>query len=292
MRHLIAIAALGAALVPCVSRAAEAPPIHVGSIYVTKVGNGPTPLVLIPGLGCGPWVWENFVHSLPERQYTVYKITLAGFDGTPAVAGPARLASYTSSIQQMIENQHIVRPVIVGHSLGGALALNVAAGTSVARGLIIVDSLPLFPPLGPGETIAARKSQWAAIAAKIKSQDDSAFAADEHRVIKQMVTDPGTADDVATRVLRSDRTTLAEVVAELATTDLHSDVPRLSAPALVLAPGDNGFAADATQQFYQQQYAGAQNVTVKVIPKSRHFIMLDQPAAFHDAVLDFIEGLK
>jgi pimeloyl-ACP methyl ester carboxylesterase len=292
MRHLIAIVALVAALIPCASKAANPPPIHVGSIYATKTGTGATPVVLIPGLGCGPWVWRAFVESLPPNTYTVYEVTLAGFDGTPAIPGPARFDGYAQSIVTLIRNERLARPVIIGHSMGGELGLRIGESEpSLVRGLVIVDAFPMFPPLAPDETLDARRTQWKTIVAQMTAESDADFAASQRKAIAHMVTDPATADDIARRSQTSDRQTQVESAAELATTDLGKSLAQLSAPALVLGASSSGFSIDATQKFYEQQYAGAKNLSVTIVPNSRHFIMLDQPAAFRTAVLQFMASL-
>ena len=293
MRNLVAIAALGAALIPCASQAENLPPIHVGSIYATKIGSGATPLVLIPGLGCGPWVWKTFVSSLPTNAYTIYEVTLAGFDGTPPVPGPARFEGYAQSLVTLIHRERLARPFIVGHSLGGELALRIGeTEPSLARGLVIVDAFPMFPPLAPGETLDARRAQWKTIAVQMKSSSDADFAASQRKAIAQMVIDPAVADDVAQRSLKSDRETVIDSAAEIATTDLAPNVGRLSAPTLVLGETSAGFSLDATQRFYEQQYAGVKNLNVTIVPNSRHFIMLDQPDAFRTAVMQFMATLR
>jgi pimeloyl-ACP methyl ester carboxylesterase len=293
VRHLIAIAALGAALVPCAVRAADVPPIHVGSVYATKIGNGPTPLVLLPGLASGPWVWDRFVASLPAGKYTVYELTLAGFDGTPPVPGPNRFDDYAASIVRLVRDRHIARPILVGHSMGGELALRVGElEPQLPRGLVLVDAFPLFPPLQPGETLEERRAQSQAFAEKMKAASDADYRTAERVAIGQMVTDPKDAADVTARSLRSDRATVADSAFELATTDLHTDLGRVAEPTLVLGETSAGYSLETTKQFYEQQYAGAAGVTVTIVLNARHFIMLDQPDAFARTVLTFTASLR
>jgi pimeloyl-ACP methyl ester carboxylesterase len=293
-KSFIAAALVAAVLFPAAARAAEIPKpsIHVGSIYATKVGSGPKSLVLIPGLGCGPWTWEGFIAKLAP-EYTAYAVTLAGFDGTAPVTGPARFDGYVRSLARLIREQHLDRPVIIGHSMGGELALRLGeTEPSLPRGIVLVDSLPLFPPLQPGETMEGRRTSSQAMTAKMKSASPNDYAASETAAVAALVRDPATAKTVAERTLKSDRDTVADSAYELATTDLHGDLGNVTAPVLVLAAGDNGYPLAGTRAFYAQQYHDAPTATVTVIPDARHFIMLDQPETFSTAVLGFITGLK
>jgi pimeloyl-ACP methyl ester carboxylesterase len=291
---IVAAALAAAALFPAAATATgtNQPPIHVGSIYATKTGSGPRPIVLIPGLACGPWVWERFLAAVPA-EYTVYSVTLAGFDGTPPVAGPARFEGYAQSVARLIREQHLDLPVIVGHSMGGELALRLAeTEPHLARGIVAVDAFPMFPPLRAGETLDARKASSQAMTARIKSQSNEDYASGESAAVATMVRDAETAKVVARHSLTSDRDTVADSAYELATTDLHADLGKIVVPVLVLAAGDNGYPATGTQAFYAEQYRGATTASVTVVPDARHFIMLDQPGAFSAAVLGFITGLK
>lgn len=292
-KFVIAAALVAAALFPTAAPAEiPKPSIHVGSIYATKIGSGPKTLVLIPGLGCGLWTWDGFLAKLPP-EYTAYALTLAGFDGTAPVPGPARFAGYVQSLARLIREQRIDRPVLIGHSMGGELALRLGeTEPTVPRGIVLVDSLPLFPPLQPGETMEARLTTLQAMVAKMKSASSAAYAASETAAVAAMVRDPAMAKSVAERTLRSDRDTVADSAYELATRDLHGDLGNVTAPMLVLAAGDNGYPLAGTRAFYAQQYRNAPTAMVTVIPDARHFIMLDQPEAFSAAVLGFITGLK
>ena len=274
------------------AQASAATTIHSGSLYATKTGTAKDAVILIPGLGCGAWVWDDTVKAL-AKDHTVYAVTLAGFDGTPPVAGPTRFNGYADSVIALIRSEHLERPVVVGHSMGGEIGLRVAAeAPDLVGGLVIVDSLPMFPPLRAGETMDDRKAAFAKVVAGLKAQSDADYAATESKAASQLVTNPDLAQTVTTQVLKSDRATVADSLYELSTTDLHPELSKITAPVLVLAAGDNGYPTAATTQFYTAQYAGTPHVTVTTIEHSRHFIMLDQPAAFEAALAGFLADRK
>ena len=80
-----------------------------------------------------------------EGKYTVYLLTLPGFDGRKPVPG-ATLESLARDLATLIETRKIDKPVLVGHSLGGTLSLAFAAEHSdLIAGVVAVDGLPVFP---------------------------------------------------------------------------------------------------------------------------------------------------
>jgi pimeloyl-ACP methyl ester carboxylesterase len=119
LRSAATIALVAAAFAcPRFARADE--PMKVGTMNVQRHGDHGSPLILIPGLACGGWVWDDTVAKL-KGDHVIYVVTLAGFDGTPPVQGKLMdLAS--DSLAELIRTQHIEKPVLIGHSLGGTLS--------------------------------------------------------------------------------------------------------------------------------------------------------------------------
>jgi N-formylmaleamate deformylase len=106
---------------------------------VTVRGEGP-PMILIPGLACAGAVWNDTVKRF-EKQFQRHVLTLAGFAGEPARPGPF-LDAVRDGILRYIRNKKLVRPVIIGHSLGGFLAyeLGIVAPEVVGPLIAVKDS--------------------------------------------------------------------------------------------------------------------------------------------------------
>ncbi|RJG21926.1 alpha/beta fold hydrolase [Massilia cavernae] len=152
--------------------AAPAERFDVGSMLVERHGQRGRPLVLIPGLGSGPWAWKDTVREY-SGDYTVYVVTLPGFDGRPAVAG-AGFDSARDALKQLIATRKIDKPVLIGHSMGGALALAVAAQLlDQVGGVVAVDGLPIFP------TMENLPREQRSMMAQIAALNAPAFAAQQ-----------------------------------------------------------------------------------------------------------------
>ena len=85
---------------------------------------------------------------------------------------------------------------------------------------------------------------------------------------------------------RADQGAVARAMGEVSGRDFSPLLPDVSAEVTVLVAWDEGSPLTAGQllALYQGQYAGLPDAQVQIITDSRHFIMLDQPAAFLDAV--------
>ncbi len=159
-KRLLVSAMLGAVLgcaTPSPSRAQDFMPTRF-SVEVRGVGPD---VILIPGLGSSRDVWTAQVEQLAAT-HRVHLVQLAGFAGEP-VAAPAGevVGPFVEDLAAYIEANHIERPAIIGHSMGGLTGLILARRHPERVGeLMIVDSLPFFSAMfGPQMTAAAVEPQ-------------------------------------------------------------------------------------------------------------------------------------
>ncbi|RZK45018.1 MAG: alpha/beta hydrolase, partial [Hymenobacter sp.] len=127
------------------SSAAQVAPAAHPTFVVKVVGKG-RPVLLIPGLTCPGAVWDETVARY-QQQYQCHVVSLAGFGGVaPQQPVSAHLLQdVRDQLLAYVKAQQLRKPVVVGHSLGGFVALWMAATDPAALGpLEIVDSLPFL----------------------------------------------------------------------------------------------------------------------------------------------------
>ena len=245
---------------------------------VRVTGHGP-PMILIPGLASSGDVWNGTVAHLRER-FTCHVLTLAGFAGQPRIADPM-LTTVRDALAQYITAHQLERPVIVGHSLGGFLALDLAeAHPALVGRLVIVDSLPFLPAaINPAATPESMRASAPAIRAGLKAGSPEARRTQLRGMIATMVTAPTDLDTVLDWGLRSDAGAVADAMIELFTRDLRPQLSAITAPALVLASwhGQPSETRDEVAQLFAAQYAALHGAEIVLAERARHFIMLDEP---------------
>ena len=277
--------------------AADGPAVFdVGTLHVERHGDRGSPVILIPGLASGAWVWQDSIAAL-QGEHRIYALTLAGFDGRPAVKGDA-LASAVSSLRELIVTQRLDKPVLVGHSLGGTLALMFAAAHSdLIDGVVAVDGLPVFP-----STEATPAAQRPALAERIRAQFAGVAQADfEAQQLQYMrrvgVVNDGQAAAIAKLTSRSDPQAVADYAGALMALDLRAQLPAIRVPVLEIAPylasdyAAMGISEDAKRSYYQSLLSGVAKLEVVTIAPARHFVMVDQPEAFNQALRKFLAML-
>ena len=209
----------------------------VDGLKVERHGNHGRPVILIPGLAGGPWVWQETIASL-EKGHVVYAVTLAGFDGTPVPADGGNLFDRADTcLLQLIRRQKIDQPVLVGHSLGGTLALRFAGEHSeLISGVVAVDGLPLFPGMDRVDA-----EQRIAMAAGMRKQMESAtpeqFKTQQLDYMQKIgVIDPALAARYAPFNARSDIKATAEYMAEDLAADGRPGLKHANVPILEISP--------------------------------------------------------
>ncbi|HEY8645132.1 MAG TPA: alpha/beta fold hydrolase [Gaiellaceae bacterium] len=90
-------------------------------------GNG-APLLLIQGLGYGRWSWDPVVPALAER-YRVLWFDNRGIGDSDKPEGPYTARLMAADALQVLDEAGIERAHVLGASLGGMIAQEVAAGT-------------------------------------------------------------------------------------------------------------------------------------------------------------------
>ena len=125
---------------------AHAAPAAPKSFAVEVSGKGP-PVILIPGLACNGSVWASTVARYRDR-HEMHVLSLAGFGGQPALGdgNEPLLPTVRAELAAYIREHKLQKPIVVGHSLGGFLALWLAASEpDLLGGIVVVDSLPYLP---------------------------------------------------------------------------------------------------------------------------------------------------
>lgn len=275
---------------------APAERFEVKGMLVERHGNGKRPLVLIPGLSSGAWVWQETVRELGGA-HTIYVVTLPGFDGRPAVEGNP-FDNAKSALAELISARRLIKPVLVGHSLGATLSIALAEDLPDALGgVVAIDGLPVFPRTEdmPPEQ---RPAMAGAVRRQMAAAAGPAFAAQQRQYMRTIgLVDMGKADDVAMLTSRSDPIAVADYAASVMARDLRPGLPKIRVPVLVLAPtyGPDapltGMSGSEKVAYYRELMTGTPKLDVKPIDNARHFAMLDQPRAVNDALRQFLNNL-
>lgn len=244
-------------------------------------GEGPD-LVLVPGLGSSPEVWDGVVASL-SSDYRIHRVQVAGFAGRAPLPDPEKVVE--GAIQEIIlhlECSEVESALYAGHSMGGFLGLKLAAeNPELISRLVVVDALPFYSLIfNPAATAESVRPQADGFRAQILSQDDAAFEASQRMGVRSLVKNTDYHDQVVGWSLASDRATFALAIHALMTTDLRKGLSQIATPTTVIAAANAFAPRSRIEALYGGAYEGLEGVELVIVEDSYHFIMFDQPEAF------------
>jgi pimeloyl-ACP methyl ester carboxylesterase len=291
--------ALAYGLAGAVTMPKPASSFDVGATHVDKYGTGEPALILIPGLTDSAAVWSGTIARFAPT-HTIYALTLAGFGGTKPTQSPM-IEKAVSDVVSLIAQEHLNKPVVIGHSLGGFTVLRIAEEHSdLLRGAIAVDGLPVFYGMD-AMTAAQRSANAAQIAAPLANLTPDQLMAGAKTYSVPYMTQAKNVDTVVAFGKGADPAATSEYMTELISADIRPDLAKITIPLLELGPFDatldphNPSMSTKTlaekQAYYQKLLSNDPTVKVQFINNSRHFIMIDQPQAFYAAVSAFLKTL-
>jgi pimeloyl-ACP methyl ester carboxylesterase len=261
-------------------------------IIVEARGRGPD-IVFIPGLGSTGAAWRSTADRLDDR-YRVHLITLRGFGQTDiganvngGLSGPA-----ANEIRRYIQAQNLSRPALIGHSLGGQIALRVAAdmGDGVGR-VMVVDSSPFFPALVDSRATSEQIEPLARLGYQaLMLFGDKALQTQ----VSALGGDLGLAGDMVFDGLGlqgGDRRVLAQGLYEALTVDLRLRLREVAAPVTVVygwSPEPRN-PRNRLEGLFRHGFGNLrQPPRFERIEGAEHQVMIDQPDRFLDAVRRFL----
>ena len=260
-------------------------------ISIVSEGSG-SPVVLIPGLSTPRAVWDGVAPEL-ARSHRVILVQVNGFAGDDPGANlePGILAGAVDELHAWLATNKLGAAKIVGHSMGGLLALQLAkAHPSDASALMIVDALPYVGDIFvPNATVAQVEPQAKMIRDRMIASYGKSDPATSAKTAAGMALTPEAQAKVASWVGKADPRVSGEAMYEDMTTDLRPDMAAIKTPITLVFPHSQAMPKERAEPFYHGEYARAPNVTFVPVADSAHFVMLDQPKAFAAALADFVK---
>lgn len=248
-------------------------------------GAGPA-VILVPGLSSPRAVWDGVVPILKAGHH-VLTVQVNGFGGDDPRANlsPGILDGIVAEVDAYIVANRLKSAAVIGHSLGGLVGMMLARAHPKHVGrLLIVDALPYVgDSFRPGITVAQVEPQAARMRTQIaglygRPHNDAAT----EEVATTLAATPEARARIKAWMQASDARVSGQAMYEDMTTDLRSDVASLQLPITLVYPADG-------DGIFHSTFANAPRVTYVPVAGAAHFVMLDQPAAFANAVREFLK---
>ena len=248
---------------------------------VDVIGEG-DPILLFPGFTCTGDVWNATVNEL-SKNYECHVFTFAGFGDVPAIEKPW-LPKIKDGVVNYISEKELDNAVLIGHSLGGALALWMAADGNSFKELIIVDALPSTGALMMPDFKSEYMVYDSPYNKQLLAMNDADFEAMAQQMASSMTKEKLNQEKIKNWMIQADRETYVYGYTDLLKLDLREDLAKINSPVTILAATEP-YGLDMAKSTYELQYKALAEYTIEFANGSSHFMMYDQPQWF-------IENLK
>ena len=266
------------------------------SFNIRKIGHG-TPIILIPGYASAGTIWNETIADLDTSQFECHVLSLAGFGGVEGIKTESYLKRIAGGIEKYVEKNKLEKPVLIGHSLGGLIALIIGSERSdLLSSIIVVDTWPFTPAaIDPKATIENQKP----FAESYFSYDTIplgiSYSQSEGDLKPYLTVLTGKAEKIDLLVemtLKSDERTCKQAMYEMFTVDTRDKLNNISIPVLILgtwfAYRNYGITHASMSNAFHEQYSNLQDKEIYVHSDARHFIMWDAPDWFQYHLTKFL----
>lgn len=238
-----------------------------------QTGTGARPVVLMHGWGCNSSTVASLARAATLPGTTVYNLDLPGFGDSPEPPADWGIGDYTALIEEFCRTLGLERPVLMGHSFGGRIAIQMASRTPVAK-VVLVDAAGIKPRRSLKYYIKVYSYKAA------KKILTTVFGAKGRTMVDIWTRRAGSSDYAqASPVMRS-------VMSRVVNEDLTACLPSIKAPTLLIW-GEKDTAtpmADARKMESLIPDAGLVSY-----PEAGHYSFLDRPTQTAAVIASFLK---
>lgn len=279
-KYIVIIALLFSALCVNVFAQTKSYPFEV-----IKTGKGKQAILFIPGFASSGEVW-NETKTAFEKDFTCYTLTMAGFAGAKPHPSPS-FENWKAGIATYIKTNKIEKPIVIGHSMGGGLALALAADYPDLIGkIVVVDALPCLAALSNVSFKSKENNDCSPMVAQMTAMNETQFYEMQKQAMPRLLQDASKLEMVIDWSVKSDRKTFAQMYCDFFNTDLRERISTVKCPSLILL--ESNFIN--LKPAIEEQYKNLKTANFQYANKGLHFIMYDDKDWYLVQLNNFIKS--
>jgi len=243
-------------------------------------GEGVPAVVFVHGALCSRADWTH-QHDELSQAFRVVSLDLRGHGASTAAPGTCTMEQFGRDVRALVDHLGAVPAVLVGHSMGVRVVLEVAArAPHVVAGLVLVDGSRMFGPAPLAEPDRARALTDEEVRRRfIRTVQDAVGPYADERV----------RDHVSSTMLGAPTPLMREVLAtwqdwdveryEEALAALDRSLPVLAIQSTFVAAGAarRSLRRDESTPYLDLLRAALPALEVEILPEVGHFSMLEAP---------------
>jgi magnesium chelatase accessory protein len=257
--------------------------------HVQIAGEGPA-LLLLHGTGASSHSFRDLIPIL-ARRFTVVAPDLPGHASSEASRWfEPSLCGTAAALEELLDALQLVPEVVVGHSAGAALAVQMTLDRALEPRLVVGIGAALVPFRGVARAFLPKTARFLSLASRVLPLRVSSAHA-----VRRILRSTGSRLDVEGiemyRNLSARPEHVAGVLAMMGSWDLEplfAELPALRAPLLLLA-GQRDRAVPLSQQ--RAVAARTRRTKVVVVPGAGHLVHEEAPARVGELIFAELDGV-
>ncbi len=235
-----------------------------GLVHYEVIGRG-RPLVFVHG-----WLgsWRYWVPTMEELsvKHRAYALDLWGFGDSDELGEPYSINAYVRLLGQFLDKLGVMHLTLVGHALGGVVALLFASQASDRVEQVVGVSVPLI---------------GAAINRPLTSLSGSGDA------LARLAARRAKFPEVEMEVHKTDMSAVTDSMHSTMEIDLRRVLPPLNIPVLLVHGGSDPLIKPPQKEWLRDCN---DNVRAIFLDSAHHFPMLEERNKFNRLLKDFLEA--
>lgn len=242
-----------------------------------QTGSG-QPLVFLHGFGGYQQVWGAQVDFFTAHGYQVITYDQRNHGASGFDPGLHQLSRLTADLKDLLDQLGLIRPVLIGHSMGASVIYDFLRRYSSGplAGVVVVDQSPklINSPNWPYGFMTATRANYQQL---LLHPDCSETVVKINRGVFDQLAQ-------AKRQFPFDREANRPLVADLGRQDFRTVLKKTTTPTLIIT--------GAASPFYRGGFTSITRanpvIQTVTVPHCGHVVMAEQPDQFNQGVLDFL----
>jgi len=248
-------------------------------------GKGDVALVFVHCWGCNRGYWKNQVKHY-ARKYRVITLDLGGHGESGKNRGEWKVLDLAQDVEAVMDHLHVKKAILVGHSMGGPIALGVAKNRpEQVIGVVCVDTLQNVDQKFP-------KPMFDATAAKLEMDLPNSMAAFMPMMFGKD-SDPKMVDWVLQQEIKNDPKVVAGLMRNMTEIDYPALMSGVKVPIRCVNAEISPPMGMRTAPDVNKKYADFEVIEIKNVGHFPHLEKTDEFNQKMDQALDSVlKGVK
>ena len=254
-------------------------------IAFTEAGKG-IPVVLLHGYPFDKSMWSGQIEALAAAGFRAIAPDFRGLGETKSSGEVASMDDMARDTAALLDHLGVEQAVICGLSMGGYVAFDfMHLFPARVRGLVLAGTRAP----ADNEQEKAGREQQAQTMLRAGMVPISIATLPKLLASRTLAEKPDVVKRIRAMITRSDpRGAAAAQRGMAARRDYTEDLPKIDVPTLIIVGREDSTRPVADAEF---MHRGIRHSQLEIIEDAAHMTNLEQPEAFNDALLSFLNGL-